>query len=119
MSTEMPAHQPSVKTYFMVAAALMFLLALTVGVSFFNLGPFNVVLSLGISILKALLIMMIFMEVRYSHPIVWLFAGASFLWLLIMLTLTISDYFTRGWVEPDWKDGTGATNHVEFVSPRH
>ena len=117
MSTEMPANLPSVKTYFTVGAALMALLALTVGVSFLNLGPFNVAAALGISILKALLIMMIFMEVRYSHPIVWLFAGASFLWLLIMVTLTVSDYFTRGWAEPDWKKGTGPTNHVEFATP--
>ena len=117
MSTQMPEGEPSVKTYFKVAAALMVLLGLTVGASFINLGPFNVAASMGISIAKALLIMLIFMEVRYSHPIVWIFAGASFLWLLIMLALTTSDYFTRQWVQPDWKNGTGNSNHVEFSTP--
>ena len=58
------------------------LLALTVGANFVNLGPFNVMIALAISIAKGALIMLFFMEVRYSHPIVWLFATASFLWLI-------------------------------------
>jgi len=117
MSTEMPAEAPSVKTYFKVFGALLVLLVLTVGASYANLGPFGVVVSMGISIAKALLILLIFMEVRYSHPIVWIFAGAAFLWLLLMLVLTLSDYKTRQWVGPDWKDGTGNSNNVEFIKP--
>ena len=113
----MPDPTPSVKTYFLVFGALLALLALTVGTSYLNLGPFNLIVSLTISIAKALLILLIFMEVRYSHPIVRLFAGAAFLWLLIMFALTMSDYYSRHWVGPDWRAGVGGSNHVEFGTP--
>lgn len=113
----MAAQVPNLKTYFSVYVALMVLLVLTVGTSFINLGPFNVAASLAISLVKAGLIMLIFMEVRYSHPIVWLFSGAAFLWLVIMFALTLSDYFSRPGVQPDWRRGTNGVNHVEFATP--
>jgi cytochrome c oxidase subunit 4 len=113
----MPDRTPSVKTYFLVFGALLALLALTVGASYINLGPFNLIASLAISIAKALLIMLIFMEVRYSHAIVRLFAGAAFLWLLIMFALTMSDYYSRHWVGPDWREGVKGPNYVEFAKP--
>ena len=110
-----PIIQP--KTYFKVFGALMGLLVLTVGANFVNLGPFNVVVALAIAVAKGLLIMLFFMEVRYSHPIVWLFAGASFLWLLLLLIFTMSDYATRGWTNMEWRNETRGSNHLEFNKP--
>ncbi len=81
----MPTETVSTKTYFRTFGALLGLLALTVGANFVNLGPFSIVVALAISIAKGALIMMFFMEVRYSHPIVWLFATAAFFWLIILL----------------------------------
>ena len=104
----------SPKTYLKVFVALMVLLALTVAADFVNLGPFNVLVAMTISVAKAALIVLFFMEVRYSHPIVWLFAGASFLWLLLLLVITMSDYATRGWTGMEWRNETNGTNHVEF-----
>ena len=46
-----------------------------------------------------LLVILIFMHVRYSTRLTWLFVAAGFIWLLIMIDLTMSDYLTRAWVK--------------------
>ena len=113
----MPGETVQSKTYFKVFGALMGLLVLTVGANFVNMGPFNIVVALLISMAKGLLIILFFMEVRYSHPIVWLFAGASFLWLLLLLIFTMSDYASRGWTHMEWRNETRGSNHLEFYKP--
>jgi cytochrome c oxidase subunit 4 len=85
----------SKKTYFIVWALLLVLLGATVGVAYLQLGRFNVVIAVGIAVIKATIIVMYFMHVRYSPRLVWVFAGAGALWLGIMLALTIGDYQTR------------------------
>lgn len=94
----MSAHIVPVKNYVTVYAILMALLVLTVGAAFMDLGPFNLAVSLGIAAIKAVLIVLIFMHVKDSEPLVWVFAGAAFLWLAILIALSLADYFTRGMV---------------------
>jgi cytochrome c oxidase subunit 4 len=91
-------HVLPVQTYVLVFVGLMALLLLTVGVAFLNLGPLSLVAALMIAAVKALLIMLYFMHVKYSNKLVWLFAGAGFLWLLILIGLAASDYISRYWV---------------------
>ncbi|MGI8435405.1 MAG: cytochrome C oxidase subunit IV family protein [Chthoniobacterales bacterium] len=88
---------PSPRTYTLSGLALLLLLGLTIGAAFLNLGPFNTPVAMLISLLKASLILLFFMHVRYSRPVLWLFVGAGFFWLAIMFTLSLSDYLTRGW----------------------
>lgn len=76
----------------------MFLLALTWTVGYVDLGAFNLVFALAISIGKALLVAFFFMHLKGSSPLLRLAATAGLIWLLILLSLTLSDYFTRGWV---------------------
>jgi len=45
-----------------------------------------------------LLVIFYFMHVRYSSPLTWVFAGAGFLWLIILIVLTLSDFLTRNWL---------------------
>jgi cytochrome c oxidase subunit 4 len=87
------------KIYLTIWALLMVLLLLTWGVAQFNLGPFNVVVALTIAVTKMLLVILFFMHVRYSSRLTWLFVAAGFIWLLIMIELTLGDYLTRGWVK--------------------
>jgi cytochrome c oxidase subunit 4 len=44
---------------------------------------------------KALLVILYFMHVRYSDRMTWVFAGAGFFWLLILIGGTMSDVSTR------------------------
>jgi len=86
------------KPLFIAWAVLMMLLALTWGLARFDLGAANTPLALLISGAKMLLVILLFMEVRVHSRSVWIFAAAGFFWFLIMITLTSSDYVTRGQV---------------------
>ena len=88
---------PSPRTYLISGVLLLALLALTIGVAYVNLGPLNTVAAMTISLAKGALIVLFFMHLRYSKPVIWLFAAAGFFWLGIMLVLALSDYLTRGW----------------------
>ena len=83
------------RVYFTVAALLMVLLAATAWVAEIDLGRFNVALALTIALVKALLVILYFMEVRYASRLSWIVAGAGFFWLLILIALTMSDILTR------------------------
>jgi cytochrome c oxidase subunit 4 len=88
-------NQPSIQAYFVVFAILLALLVATVGVAFIDLGPWNLPVALAIAVTKAVLILLVFMQVRYSGSLIWLVAGAGFFWLAIMLLFTLADYLTR------------------------
>lgn len=83
------------QTYFKVWGALLALLLLTIGVAFVNLGPFNLPVALGIAVIKALLIVRIFMHIKGGAPVLHVAAVAGVLWLSILLGLTMNDYVTR------------------------
>jgi cytochrome c oxidase subunit 4 len=87
------------KLYVVIWACLMLLLLLTWGIAQFNFGPFNVVAALTIAVTKMLLVILFFMQVRYSSRRTWIFVAAGFIWLLIMIDLTLGDYLTRGTVK--------------------
>ena len=70
------------KTYLMVWAALMFLLAATWGVAEFNLGIANTVVAVIIAFIKMGLVILFFMHVRYNSRLTWVFAAAGFVWFL-------------------------------------
>jgi cytochrome c oxidase subunit 4 len=89
----MTAHTP--KFYGKIFAALLLLLALTWGIGYIDLGPFNLIVALTIAIAKALLVVLFFMHIKGSNRLLHLAASAGLLWLLILLALTFSDYITR------------------------
>ncbi len=76
-------------------AALALLLGLTVGCAFLPLGVFHVPAALIFALIKAALVVAIFMRLPRHEPLRALALAAGVFWLLIMLTLTLSDYLTR------------------------
>jgi cytochrome c oxidase subunit 4 len=86
---------PEKKTLFLVAGSLMLLLALTVGVARIDLGPFNLWVALLIAIIKAVLVILFFMEIHYSGQTTRLIAGAGILWLGLLIAGTLLDVVTR------------------------
>jgi cytochrome c oxidase subunit 4 len=88
---------PYTKTYLVNGVALLALLALTIVAAQFSLGPFNTIVAMLISISKAGLILLFFMHLRWSRPLMWIVAGTGVFWLGIMMVLALSDYLTRGW----------------------
>jgi cytochrome c oxidase subunit 4 len=83
------------RTYFRVASMLFVLLVLTIAMAYVDLGPFNIVIAMTIAIVKAVLVVLFFMHVRYGSRVTWVFASAGFFWLLILFIFTMSDYVTR------------------------
>ena len=97
----MSEHIVSRKVYFTIFGALMVGTAATVVVAFIDLGgQFNTVVALTIAVIKATLVVLYFMHVRYSSRLTWVIVGSGLFWLGIMFALTLSDYLTRGWLPP-------------------
>lgn len=93
-------HLVSVETYLGVFLALMGLTALTIAVAFADLGPFNNIVAMGIAAVKALLVVAIFMHLKYNPKVLWIVAAGGFLWLAVMILITLSDLVSRGWLPP-------------------
>ena len=96
-----------IKNYIVVFTLLMVMTVLTVYVAQFDLekywGPLNALVALTIAAIKATAVILIFMHVRWSSRLTQVIVVASVFWLLIMLSFTLSDYFTRG----GWPIGLG------------
>lgn len=92
----MSEHITSPKIYILVFLALMVMTAITVAVGFMELGPLNDVVALTIAVSKASLVVLYFMHVRHSTPLTKVVVVAGFLWLIFLIALTLSDYYTRG-----------------------
>jgi cytochrome c oxidase subunit 4 len=94
----MREHIVSPKIYYAIFIALIVLTVVTWSIAKIDLGRMNAVVALTIAVIKATLVVLYFMHVRYSSRLTWVFVGAGFFWLAIMVALTLSDYMTRGWL---------------------
>ena len=92
----MSGHVVSIRAYLLIYAALLILLLATVGADLVNLGTGNTVVALLIAALKAVLVAAFFMHLKFSNRLTWVVACAGVFWLSIMITLSLSDYLTRG-----------------------
>jgi cytochrome c oxidase subunit IV len=93
----MSQHIVPPRVYYTVFGMLMLGTAITVGVSFLDLGAFNAIVALTIAVFKATLVVLFFMHVKYSTKLTWVVVTGSVFWLAILLSLTFSDYLTRSW----------------------
>ena len=97
----MGEHIVQPRVYLVIFLALMLGTALTVLAAFRDFpGPLNAVVALTIAVVKATLVVLYFMHVRYSSRLIWLVIGSALFWLAILFALTISDYWTRTWLPP-------------------
>ena len=111
----MSGHISPKTTYYSIFGALMVLTIVTVSVAFVNLGALNFPVALGIAILKATLVILFFMHVKYSSQLTKLICGTAFFFLVILFGLTLSDYLSRGWfVAPG---GTAAAGTQVTIGP--
>jgi len=94
----MTGHVVPLKVYFRVFGALLVLTATTTAVSFLDLGPWNTVVALAIAFLKATLVVLFFMHVKYSPRLTQIVIAGGLFWLAILLALTLSDFLSRGWL---------------------
>jgi len=93
----MSGHIAAVRSYVLIFALLMIFTAITVAVAFINLGRLNFPVAISIAIVKATLVILFFMHVKYSSQLTKMIIGSGLFFLLVMFSLTMTDYLSRGW----------------------
>lgn len=95
----MSEHIVPVRIYLVIFMSLLAGTALTVIAAFYDFPwQLNTIVALTIATIKATLVVLYFMHVRYSLRLVWVIVASALFWLAIMFALTFSDYLTRGWL---------------------
>jgi len=89
---------PSV--YAKTLVALLILTGVTIGASYIDLGSGNVVVALIIATIKASLVVLFFMHLRWDKPVYGIVAMAGFLFLGIFLMFSLMDQDTRNYYLP-------------------
>jgi cytochrome c oxidase subunit 4 len=91
-----PEHVIGARTYIAIWAVLICLTGLTATVSFIDLQQFNSVVALAIATLKATLVALFFMHVKYTgERMTKVVIIAAVFWLMILIALSLADYTTR------------------------
>ena len=86
-----------------VFALLMILTFITVAVSWVDLGNWNLVVALGIATVKASLVALYFMHLRYDNPFNALVFVTALVFLGIFLSLTLLDTLQYAPNITNWK----------------
>lgn len=89
-----------IKYYIGVFTLLLVMTGLTVFVAKYDLEhiwpPLNIIVAMTIAVIKASAVVLIFMHVKWSSRLTQVIVVSALFWLLIMLSFTVSDYYTRG-----------------------
>lgn len=84
-------HAMALWKLFAVFAALIVLTVLTVAVTYIDLGNLNIFIALGIALVKALLVLMWFMHLRYDAPINSFVILTSIAFVVLFIALAMVD----------------------------
>ena len=99
MKSEYESFRPVVFSWL----GLLALTLLTSLVGLLNLGIMTPVIAVIIAACQAFLIGGFLMHVRVEMPLVRVVIAGGIIWFLILVTLTMTDYITRGWLLPSGK----------------
>lgn len=89
-------HVLPLKVYLGVAAALLILTGVTVGVSFIHFGAWNMVVAMTIAGIKMILVALIFMHLKYDNKLYCAIFAIAIVFLLIFIIFTLFDTLDRG-----------------------
>ena len=73
----------------------MFLTFVTVYVSYLDFGTLNIVIAMGVASVKAAIVALFFMHLKFEDGITWGFALFPLSLLALLIGMTILDTFTR------------------------
>ena len=89
-------HILPIKLYLAVGFALLFLTFITVAVSFFHFGGFNLVVAMLIATIKGSLVALFFMHLKYDNKLYLSIFVISLLFLGVFIVFTMFDTLNRG-----------------------
>ncbi len=108
-------HVVSVPILLAVFAALMVLTYATVAVRGIDLGVWNLLIAMGIATVKAALVALYFMHLRYDKPFNAILFVVGVLFVALFISLTLLDTITY---QPDVGDWTETTSLTETLPER-
>ena len=100
-------HIVSPAIYASILLALLVATASTVWASYIDLGEWHIapgltlfwnpVVALAIACTKMVLVVLFFMHIKYSRKLTKLTVASGVFMFLVLIGMTMSDYFTRAW----------------------
>jgi len=90
-------HITSPIIYVVIFITLLIFTGITVGASYIEMGVWNPVVALAIGVVKASLVVLFFMGVKYSTRLTMLTVGAGIFTFLALISMTLADYISRAW----------------------
>ena len=88
-------HSVSFKTYLTVLIVLLVLTVITVGVAQVDFGVFNAFFAMLVATIKAGLVLMYFMHLKYDEKIYWLIFGSAVFFVILLYFFSELDIITR------------------------
>ena len=90
------------RTYVVIYLLLLSLTLTTAYIALYaDVGKWEVPVALGIAGTKTLLVGLFFMHLLYANRLNWLIVAAGLLFFVIMISLTLADYWTRAWIHSE------------------
>jgi len=90
-------HIVSPKVYFIIFLSLLLGTLLTIGASYLEMGPWNPVVAIAIAVVKATLVVLFFMHIKYSSKLMKLTVGAGLFTFMVLVGMSLADYISRAW----------------------
>jgi cytochrome c oxidase subunit 4 len=106
--TEPLAHVVPMRVLLAVFAVLLVLTFVTVAATWFDSGNWALMIALGIATVKASLVALYFMHLRYDQPFYAIILLTAMLFLAIFLSITLLDTFQYQPDVENWRQTTSA-----------
>lgn len=84
-------HLVPVGTLMAAGLALLVLTIITVAVRYVDVGEFNLAIAIGVAVIKAAVVVLIFMHLRWDRPFNLLVLVGSILFVILMMAFTMMD----------------------------
>ncbi|BAX79617.1 cytochrome C oxidase subunit IV family protein [Labilibaculum antarcticum] len=88
-------HIVKYKTYVFVLIALLFMTFASVAITSINLGPYTVSAALLLASIKSILVLLIFMHLKFDKKFYSLMVGGVLLLFACVIFITFLDYLYR------------------------
>jgi cytochrome c oxidase subunit 4 len=95
MEKDQHTHIVKYKTYVYVLIALLLMTFVSVAVTEIDLGPYTVTMALLLASIKSVLVLLIFMHLKFDKKFYGIMVASVFLLLACVIVITFMDYLYR------------------------
>ena len=95
MKKDQHTHIVKYKTYVYVLLGLLFMTFLSVAVTKIDLGAYTVTIALLLASIKSVLVLLIFMHLKFDKKFYGIMVASVFLLLACVIVITFLDYLYR------------------------